>query len=333
MGMVDAKGRLPSGDDVANPVADAQEIDFFELGRVLWRHKWILAPIMILCLGLATVFLHLAQFRYKAELVVSPADQQTSSKPTGVLASVSSLAGIDIGGQTGSTFLYYAEAVKSYPVAEMLSKDNRIMTTLFADSWDSKARQWHEPRSASRTILKFGKTVFGVPVLQWHAPDGRDLKRLMDTRIRVSDDKKKPTRVITFMHSDPGFCIYFLTRLNAVTDQFLRQRSLKRSSQYVAYLERRLDQVRVAEYRQSLAEAISGYERSRMMASAEAAFAAESFGDIWVSSRPVTPDPSVVLVVAFTAAILLWMLYVFVFRYVGQMARPATGSNAEDHRP
>jgi hypothetical protein len=302
--------------DIAERRIDSQEIDFFLFCRVLWQGKWMLLPFAIVCIGLAIAFLHLTQYRYRAELAVSPVDQQSSARPTGGLSGLGSLVGIDIGGQTNSSFLLYTEAAKSYPVAEMLSRDKRIMSTLFADSWDSKTNQWREPHSGLRSIKKSLVSLIGVPVQHWRAPNGVDLKKQIDARVSISDDKKRLTRVITFVHADPDFCVYFLARLNATTDQFLRQRSLNRSTQYIAYLQKRMDNIHIAELRQSLAEALSSYEKTHMMASSDAAFAAESFGNIWVSSKPVTPAPVVVLISALSVAFLLWITYVFIFRYI-----------------
>lgn len=149
---------------------------------------------------------------------------------------------------------------------------------------------------------------------RWTPPTAQDLRIFMGKNISIVEDKEKSKLTITFAHSDPRFAAYFLALANHETDEFLRSAALTRATAYIRYLERRLAHVAVAEYRQSLAEALATYEKSRMMASSNVPFAAEKFGNIWVSPMPTEPSPFLVLVLSITVALICWAVAVLLIK-------------------
>lgn len=301
----------PSIEGNASSRTSLDGIDIAALAMRVWQSKWVGLAIVAACLMLGVLYLKTSSYQYSAELVVTPADQDAPKVGSG-LSSLGSLVGINIGGQPGSSFAMYTEAVKSYAVADRLSRDPRIMRTVFAGSWDKQSQQWREPRSATRPLIVGIKKLIGIPNQPWRAPGAQELQEYLSTALRVSDDPKKGIVRLSFRHEDPAFARYLLTELNRDADDFLRRKSLNRAVTYIRYLERRLREVQVAEYRQSLSETLGAYEKTSMMASSDASFAVEPFGDVWVSPYPTNPNPRLVLLLSFVAGIMIWLLYVLV---------------------
>ncbi|WP_419816368.1 Wzz/FepE/Etk N-terminal domain-containing protein [Glacieibacterium sp.] len=295
------------------PIDDnaSDEIDLVTWGLRLWRRKWLGLLIVAAFVASAAVYLHRADYLYTAKLLVSPADQ-SGSRPGGDLASLGSLVGVNISGQASSAFSMYADAATSYPVAERLSRDRRIMHSVFRSQWDEQLRGWHQPTSAFGSLLSLIKGAIGVQQRPWHPPDARDLKLFMESEIGVVEDKRKSAATLVFSDTDPLFAGYFLTQINATADSFLREKALARATSYVTYLERRLGQIQVAEYRQSMAQVLGNYEKTRMMASSNASFAAEPFGGVWVSPVPTYPRPLVILMLSALAGLVVWLALVLV---------------------
>ncbi len=296
-----------------HPADRDTEIDVVAWGIRLWRHKWLGLVLLIVALVAATVYLRNAEYRYTATLLVTPADQ-SGSKPTGGIAGLGSLVGVDLTGQTGSAFSLYADAVTSYPVAERLSHDKRVMHAVFRAAWNDRLHRWQEPASFLHSTVDTLKAVLGLPRQPWHVPDADSLKTFLDTNITVTEDKRKLAVTMAFDDADPRFAAYLLDRINAAADSFLRQKALARATIYVDYLERRLSQVQVAEYRQSMAQVLGNYEKTRMMASSDASYAVEPFGEVWVSPVPTRPRAGIVFAVAVLGAIVVWLGYVLLLR-------------------
>ncbi|MDO9488796.1 MAG: Wzz/FepE/Etk N-terminal domain-containing protein [Sphingomonadaceae bacterium] len=295
-------------------------IDIAGLALKVWRHKWLGMAIVLASLLIGISYLKSASYEYTAELVVTPADQD-APKASGSLSSLGSLVGINIGGQQGSAFAMYTEAVKSHAVAERLSRDPRIMRTIFAGSWDDATSRWVERPSSTRPLVVAIKNLIGIPNKPWQPPNSQDLHQYLSTAMQVSEDTKKGIVRLTYRHVDPAFARYLLTEANQDADDFLRRKSLNRAVTYIRYLERRLQQVQVAEYRQSLSETLGAYEKTTMMASSDASFAVEPFGDVWVSPYPTSPNPKAVLALSVVAGILIWLFLVLVVMPIAAMLR------------
>ena len=293
--------------------ATGDQLDLAAMAASLWAHKWLAVALVATCVALAILYLNLVPYKYTAQLALTPAEHSGSKVPGG-LASLGSIVGVDIGGEAGSSFAIFGEAVKSTTVMERLSKDRRIMQTVFSAQWDPSYRQFREPLSPVRGITRPIKSLLAVPDKPWAPPTATDLRDYAKLRIIVTEDRKKAITTLSFEHPDPEFAKYFLARASTEADTFLRQKSLARSTDYVQYLERRLNEVQVAEYRQSLAQALSNYENLRMMASSTAAYAAEPFGEVTVTTRPTSPQPLTVLAAAVLAGLGLWAFYVLILR-------------------
>lgn len=292
-------------------IAPADDIDVLLILQRLWRRKLLLLLFLSVAIGGAMLYLANVRYKYSAELAVTPADQNGSKVPSN-LANLGSLVGVDIGSQAGSAFAIFSDTVRSYPVAEVLARDRKLMRTIFRDQWDPQTRQWREPRSAIGNLSKMVKSFIGAPVLPYRRPTAIDLRGYIREYVIVTEDKKKSIVLFSYRHEDPKFAAALLQRLVDASDDFLRAKSLQRSATYVRYLERRINEVQVAEYRNSLAQALISYESTRMMASSDASFAAEQFGDVWVSARPTTPVPLIVLGISMATAFALWLIFVLI---------------------
>lgn len=175
------------------------------------------------------------------------------------------------------------------------------------------------------------KGLLGIPDRPWQRPDAADLREHLQLRLGVDENRKKAITTLSYSHPDPAFARSLVERAARAADDFLRAKSLARSTDYVAYLEQRLAETATAEYRLSLAQALTTYENMRMMASASAPFAAEPFGPSTVSQRPTSPQPVVVLASAVLAAVLLWAAFILlVAPLLRKPAAPAVAGPGAD---
>lgn len=306
--------------DVTGNADTPQSLDLAQLAADLWRHRWLLLAMLLLSIAVASIYLRVATYRYTATLQVTPTDQQGPSIPGG-LASLGSVVGIDVGGMSGSSYALFGEAVKSQQVADALARDPRIMRTIFRAQWDAESGQWRRPPSLVRPVTAPVKAILGVPEWPWQPPSAVNLREALHTRLVVSEDRKKNITTLSMEHDDPAFAAYLLTRAAAEADGYLRARSLKRSSDYIAYLEQRLSDTAIAEQRLALARSLMQYENMRMMASVESPYAGEPFGQVNVSDRPTSPQPLVVLGLAVVMSFAAWFGYVVLLRPLfGQLA-------------
>ena len=285
-------------------------IDLVALGSRVWSHRWVGLLIVAACIAAAVGYLHVAPHRYLATMIVTPADQ-SGTKSAGSLTGLGSLVGLNLNEQAGTAFSMYGVAVTSYAVAELLSSDSDLMKQVFEKSWDIRENRWREPPSAIRPLIVTIKSALGIPVQPWHRPNAADLKVYLDKQLIVVEDKRKAETTLFYENESPDFARTLLNKVNTAADGYMRKLALARATTYVEYLEHRLAEVQVAEYRQSMAQVLGNYEKTRMLASSKASYAADLFGDIWVSQEPTDPKPVPIIILGIFTGLINWLIYVF----------------------
>jgi hypothetical protein len=293
------------------PDSGAETIDLARVASAMWRHRWMAVVMLAIALLGGILYLNRATYRYEASVILTPAEQ-TSALSTDGLQNLSAIVGVELSPQSGTGFALFREAAESLPVAQALARDERIMTTVFAHMRDKETGAWREPESLAGNLRKLLRRVSGAPVAEFRPPGAEELQIFLRRSVAISPDRRRAMTVVRFEHPDPEFARYLVGRLIDESDDFLRAKSLARSTDYVAYLEARLGQVQIAEHRGALAQALSSYEMMRMMASSEVPFTAEPFGEIMVTLEPTSPRPTMVYALALFLGLLAWGAYVFI---------------------
>lgn len=284
------------------------DINLLELVDAVWRRRRMVIGCAVAALMIGILYLHLATYKYTAELKVTPAQSSSSgslSSKIGGLSGLASLAGVNIPqDQSATAFLLYIEGVHSRPVADALAQRTDLMKVAFEEEWDERQQRFVE-RKGLRPAINAIKVVLGIPVRDWAPPNGARLQEFMTREIRVVQDSKSPVATIAMDHEDPQFAKAFLGALNEVIDDMLRRKALARADQYINYITAKLPTITIAEHREALTQALSEQEKLKMMASSSVAYAAEPFGPPSSSYRPTSPRPIIVLAASFIGGLLV----------------------------
>ncbi|BBE33794.1 hypothetical protein SmB9_14520 [Sphingosinicella microcystinivorans] len=268
--------------------------------------RWkIIAAIFVACMTTYYTYINFATFKYVAQIKLVPAPSSENSLRSGI----GGLAGLRLNeGQNLPPFLVYTEQLRSREVAEQLSRDPTIMRGLFAAEWDPTAQRWREHKTFFSGLRDVVKGVLGVPVYEWAPPGAAQLQRFLELQLEVEENKLTSVVTLSFAHPDSAFAKRFLTRLHQVTDEIIRARNLRRANENIRNLELRLRQTDIASYRQAIADILAVQERSRMMASANVAYAAEPIGEAYTPDRPTRPRAGLLLVMTVVGSLLLGMI-------------------------
>ncbi len=280
---------------------------------LVWQRRWLFASVALLPLVLAVIYLHLASYKYRADLTLAPPQSSSSSGLSGQiggsLGGIAALAGVGLGGQGGGlNYQLYRDSIYERSTAAVLAREPWIMHGIFPREWNARARQWHAPTGPLPAIKQSVLAALGAPDAGWQRPDAARLQDYLLKNVAVVATTKSPVVRLSFLDADPVFAARFLDRLHAVVDAGLRQRLLARTSANIAYLTVKLSQVQIAEHRQALAQELSDQEKLRMTASSTVAFAAEPMGSAASTPRPVRPDPAIVIAIALAAGLALGTL-------------------------
>ena len=260
---------------------------------------WLVALVAALALLVAVIWLRTTDYRYTAELHVAPAPTSArESSSLGALTSLATLTGATLEAIPVTPFRLYAEGIYTREIAIRLARDPRLMHRAFASEWDAGARQWRDPAEFGTGLKRSLFALLGVPTPAWTPPDAARLQAWITANVGLYQTAKTPIATLSLADTDRAFAVAFLTRLHVTVDNWLRERTLARTANNIAYLNQRLPTVSLADHRQALFATLSDQQQRQMMARNPAAYAAEPFGIATAGATPSSPRQLPTLVVA-----------------------------------
>ena len=287
--------------------ASRSDVDIAEILRLLWVKKFLIITVIVACLLTASLYLHSATYQYTAQLKLTPTESSAGSGLTsrlGALGGLASVAGINLNsGEALSPFQLYVESISSLEVAQELLTDQTIVTTLFKDEWNSNTSSWQDPSGSLKAVVNVIKAMIGAPIYPWRAPDAQRLQEYIEANVVIEENSKKAIVTISYQHPDPKFATHLLSAIDTATDRVLRQKTLVRAHEYIAFLTEKLTSTSIAEHRMDIAEALSDQEKLVIYASSSSPFAAQPFGKASSSARATKPRPVLVLALAISFGI------------------------------
>lgn len=162
------------------------EIDLFELWKILWSGKWFMVFWTILwTLAAVLVSLQLPQ-EYKASATLVSAQQE----PSGLGSLVGNLP-IALPGQAPDNIILF---LQSRTLQERLIKKHNLLPLLYKDLWNMETNSWDiEEATDKPTVVKALQT------------------QILNNLFKVSDDRKTGLIELSWTGQDPVFCFRMLT--------------------------------------------------------------------------------------------------------------------------
>ena len=207
------------------------EISLKELWDVVWEGKWLIIVITsVFALG-SVAYALLATEWYRAEVLLAPAEAESTPAVSGELTGLAALAGVSVGG--GET----AEAVatlESRDLAREFIESNDLLPVLLYKKWDEAGQKW----KASNTE---------------DTPDIRDAVRVFHEKaLNVSEDRDTGLVTVSIEWIDPHLAAAWASSVVQLANARLRQRALQDAERNVAYLQAELGSTSVVTLQQSI---------------------------------------------------------------------------------
>jgi hypothetical protein len=267
---------------------------------LVWRQKLAVSVFCVLTLLLAIIYLNVTKPTYTVTFKITPAISSSSRSAASRLGNLASLAGINIPQDDNSMgFEVYLVELQGRAAAAELVRNQPLMRRLFPKEWDDATGQWRQPPSGILHPLAQGvKFLFGMKQLPWSPPDGARVEKILDDDVHISKTPYTPVVTISMDSKDPETASLLLWSLHQTVDDFIRQRTLKRTERYIAYLTKQLALATVNDYREALITSLVEQQKARMTASSGLPFAAEPVEPPVIASLPSSPNGPVVIFLA-----------------------------------
>lgn len=284
-----------------NPMAEAvadDEIDFFALWQTLVEAKWLILTITLVCTALATTAAFVMTKKYKAEVVLTVADDAKGKSGLGGLASqfggLADMAGVTVAG--GNSAELMVAVLKSKRLLSDFVTENNLMPILFAKKWDGQAKKWavDDPEE--------------IPTLN-------DAIKLIEKKIMVVNaDKKTGLITLTMEWKNAQQATDWANDLVKRANKIERDRSIKEAETSTAYLTEELKKTSVVEVQQAIYRLIEAQVKSVMLANTREQFALKVLDPaIAVDEKDfVTPKRGLIIAISAIAGLLFGSLIAFI---------------------
>lgn len=237
-----------------------KEVSLKELLRSFWQARFFIIMGILIAFLAAFLFLLLATPKYKAVMIVAPADgyalgDYASSIQYDRIAALPFWRPKDQEGAS-TDFYRFVHTLRGTTAAKILIKDEAVLIGINKE----RDRKIKRPEELSSYLNRY---------------------------IRVDPLGATPLRRLSYHHPDPEFAAALLRKLHLVADQMIRRDRRRQSQSRVDYLENALRKTVHPDHRKGITNLLMQQEHIQMLANLDEAYAA-----IVVEPASSGPKPS-----------------------------------------
>ena len=264
---------------------DPKELSLNDLLYSFWQAKIHILVMIILAGALALIFLLLVTPKYKAEMIVAPADgyalgDYASSIQYDRIASLPFWRPKDSDGAS-TDFYRFVYTLKGAAAAKLLMQDDSVVRGI---------------RSDEKENIK--------------TPE--ELAIYLSRHIEVDPLGATPLRRIHYSHPDPEFAAAMLRKIHLVADQMIRRDRRRQSQSRIEYLQNALQKTMNPDHRKGITNLLMQQEHIQMLANLDEAYAAIIVEPASASPKPTWPNKPLVLgVFLLLGAFMGYLMHIF----------------------
>jgi hypothetical protein len=296
------------GTTVQVPSGDAAGFNIWSPLKAFW--PWVLAFTFVVT-ALVAVWRQSGEQTYAASVILTAT--RSNQESLGAVGSVAAAAGLGslIGKGRGVTpFEKFTYLITSPDLAQWQIERRPVLKTVFPERWDEASQTWlpaNDPVTLVRNFLS-GESD------EESEPSAFSLSSLYSRSI--SRRKVGDTDMLRLIYedTDPKRASLVLRWIVRDANEMLRVEEIQRAELQAEYLRKRLTDVAIEDYRQTLIALLARQEQTLMLAQAELPFAAERVGSSNLDALPV-PRRTVTysVLAAMIAFVLAWMAAILVY--------------------
>lgn len=302
------------------------EIDVFDLLKQLWIAKFYIILLVIISFIFSLFYLRNQPQIYNVGFSVIPTSKNLESGQSND-TSLSGLINLSLGNNSKNAsddFSLYLTSFKSRVTAYEISKDLDLMKKIFKNEWNDNTNNWITVKPSNLQQLKnYVKEFLNFPISVYQKPNVERVELLLrkiTIHANVSGDTNTAINYINIKTSRPDLWIDLFEKIHNATEGFLRARDLKRTDEYISFLNSSISSTNNLAQREALIRGLAVQLKNKMIASADIPYAAEIFSSPYPSPKPVSPRLTqtvlIFVISAFIFGCLGTFLYFFIYRKI-----------------
>ena len=273
------------------------DVNLRSLWDSLWQGKWRIIIVATIFSVISAVYAFTATEWFRAEVLLAPANQQSTPSFGGEFGGLAALAGVSLGGSESAESI---ATLSSQDFARDFIEDLNLTPVFFADDWDSAAGRWkhQDPKS-------------------W--PDVRDaVEYFQDKVLDVSEDARTGLVTMRVDWIDAGIAASWANVLVDRLNAKLRQRALQEAQTNITYLQAELGKTSLVALQESIGRLLENEMQKLMLARGNAEFAFRVIDTSGPPKKRVWPKRTLILVLGTALGGILGVIWVL----LGRTLRP-----------
>lgn len=284
------------------------EINLFDLIKVLWRYKWLI-------LGVSALFVCLSIYRalgianqYTATAIVQDNTMTTNGglDLNGKLGGLATLAGVDLSASKSTETKVAIEVLKSWGfIDQFISKHAISKEVNNAVNWDKSVNKLIYSTDLEKNSSKM-QPFEGEPNLEsWS-----QYKSFLD-RLDIKKNQASGLFEISFTYYSPYIAKQWLEFLISDLNEVMRQKMLNQVNKNIKYLEEEVKRTNVAELRVAISNLIQEQHRQKMVASGAEQYVFKVISEVKVPAVKSKPRRALIVIVGALIGLIFSLLIVF----------------------
>jgi uncharacterized protein involved in exopolysaccharide biosynthesis len=269
-----------------NPKVDqgAMDVTLGDVMRSLWDGRWLILATTSAALLVGLIYLFVATPWYRADVLLSPADESTPLTLPGAIGGLAQLANMNVG---SSETIEALAILGSRDFIRGFIVDHGLMPILFQDQWDSEAGKWNADERNEGPDLREGVYFFQQEVMS------------------LEEDAATGLITLSIDWTDPVLAAEWSNLLVERVNGHLRDKALAESTANVEYLQGELAKAKVITLQQTISGLLENELQKLMVARGNAEFAFRILDRAEVPHLVAHPNRILVVFVALFAGMIL----------------------------
>lgn len=228
---------------------------------LFWDNKLKLLLITVIAGALSVALALYLPDQYQAEVVVSPAEDLSSSQISGVGDSLASLAGVDVSKQAVSKIDIILETLQSKSfVLDFVDRHNIKLPLMAGYKWDKTTNELTLDGDIYDEVEnKWTFKSYGIP------PQEYVYKEFMD-HFSVLTDAKTGIIKVTFEFPSPVLAQQWLTWIVVDINEHQRVKDVEKSDRSIQYLQEQIQNTDIVEVRNIFFDLIQEQHKTKLLA-------------------------------------------------------------------
>jgi len=296
------------------------EIDLRELFAIIWRGKWFIILLTVVCAIAGITYAKLQPDIYSSSALLAPKDGG-AGKAGGALQGLASLAGVNVGGGDSNQSVIAQEVLTSRAFLSSFIERHGYGPELVATiGWSSNSNE-----------LEFDQERYNPGTGEWKAGEsGQLLKPSMwglvnrfRANLSTSTSQKTGMIQVSFQHYSPLFAEEVVTNLVNDLNNHMRKLDIEEAERSIAYLQQKIKETSIAGMQQVFFQLIETETRKVMLAHSSPEYVFRVIDPAVAPERPSEPKRLLIAAVATMTGGLLGILIVLIRSFMRKGATEA----------